>query len=64
MLVPPPIWIILTSLRTVITVSLYKMRERVSSSPLVHFCHQIISVYRKVEKERSFACSPIRIALA
>ncbi len=28
MLVPPPIWIILTSFRTVVTASLYKVRER------------------------------------
>jgi hypothetical protein len=35
MLVPPPIWIILTSFRTVVTASLYKVRERVLCSSLL-----------------------------
>ncbi len=51
MLVPPPIWIILTSFRTVVTASLYKVRERVYYARpssymdhphlIPHCCHRI-----------------------
>ncbi len=45
MLVPPPIWIILTSFRTVVTASLYKVRERVFFRPSSYMDHPHLIPY-------------------